>query len=256
VGVDPRAAAGFGDADVYERGRPDYPDAAVDHAFSVLGLHAGARVLDIGAGTGKLTRSLLARAASVVAVEPLGGMRARLEALLPQAESHPGTAEDLPLADGAVHAAFVGEAFHWFDTPAALAEIARVVRPGGGLALLWNVARWEDSDELMVELGRLMDELPGSGVAYRHQQSGKWLSVFGADAPFPPPEKAVFSRVLAYDRPTLLAQVASFSWVGALPAGDRAEVLERVNATLERHPEPVEVRLETEVWTTPRRREP
>jgi SAM-dependent methyltransferase len=252
VSIDPRAEAGFRDADVYERGRPGYPDAAVDHAFSELGLAPGARVLDLGAGTGKLTRSLLARAAEVVAVEPLHAMRERLEALLPEAEARAGTAEAIPLPDAAVDAAFAGEAFHWFATPEAVAEIGRVVRPGGGLALLWNVAEWEDSDELLVAIGRLMAELPNSDTNYKRQRAGEWRAVFGGDAPFDVPEKAVFERVLDYDRPRLLAQVASFSWVGALAEERRAGVLDRVQALLERHPTPVRIRTQTEVWTARR----
>jgi ubiquinone/menaquinone biosynthesis C-methylase UbiE len=256
VSIDPRAAAGFRDPDVYERGRPGYPDAAVDHAFAALGLAPGARVLDLGAGTGKLARSLLERAAEVVAVEPLDAMRQRLESLLPRADARPGTAEAIPLPDASVDAAFAGEAFHWFATPEAVAEIGRVVRPGGGVALLWNVAEWEESEELMVAIGRLMAELPDFDTNYRRQRAGEWRAVFGDGAPFDALEKAVFEWVLDYDRPRLLAQVASFSWVGALPDARRAGVLERVQALLERHPAPVRVRTQTEVWTTRRRPEP
>ena len=97
-------------------------------------------MLDLAAGTGKLTRQLVSRVARVIAVEPLDGMRAVLERVVPEAEAISGTADAIPLADDAVDAVFVGEAFHWFATAATLAELARVLRPGGTLAILFNQA--------------------------------------------------------------------------------------------------------------------
>jgi SAM-dependent methyltransferase len=118
-------------ADAYARTRPRYQPAAIDHAADALGLDAGATVLDLGAGTGTLTRALRERFARVLAVEPDEGMRARFDG-----EILAGSAEEIPLADGSVDAVLVGEAYHWFDHTRALPEIARVVRPGGGLAVL------------------------------------------------------------------------------------------------------------------------
>lgn len=118
-------------ADAYARTRPRYQPAAVDRAGAELGLGPGATVLDLAAGTGNLTRALRERFARVLAVEPDEGMRA-----LSDGEVLAGTAEEIPLADGSVDAVFVGEAYHWFDHARALPEIARVVRPGGGLAVL------------------------------------------------------------------------------------------------------------------------
>ncbi|WCB93939.1 hypothetical protein DSM104299_02665 [Baekduia alba] len=128
-------AEGFADvADDYERGRPGYPAAAI----AAFGLPAGARVADVGAVTGKLTRALLAAGLDVVAVEPLDGMRARLVAELPGVEALAGTAEALPLSDASVDAIAVGDAFHWFDSALAAPELARVIRPGGVLAICGN----------------------------------------------------------------------------------------------------------------------
>ena len=118
----------------YERARPGYPAAVLD----VLPLAADAEVLDLGAGTGKLTRVLTQRYRRVVAVEPLDGMRAILEQVVPEAESVPGSAELIPLPDGSVDGVFAGQAFHWFSNDEAVTEIARVLRPGGVLALIWN----------------------------------------------------------------------------------------------------------------------
>lgn len=153
----------------YERHRPEYPEEALRWAADQLGLEAGARVLDIGAGTGKLTRGLVALGFDVVAVEPGAPMLAQLREAVPEAEGHEAPAESIPLPDGNVDAAFAGQAFHWFDPERALPELHRVIRPGGGLGLLWNW--WDERDPLQAELGVLIgyaghqpyrdDELPG-----------------------------------------------------------------------------------------------
>ena len=134
-------------AEQYERARPEYADDAVDWALEQLGLRQGSRVLDLAAGTGKLTRQLVARGLDVVAVEPGDEMRGVLERVLPGVESLAGTAEEIPLEDSSVDGVTVGQAFHWFDRDRALAEIRRVLGPGGGLALLWN--RWDEHDPLL-----------------------------------------------------------------------------------------------------------
>ena len=145
----------------YERARPPYADAAVDWILERLGLGRGARVLDLASGTGKLTRQLVARGLDVVAVEPGDEMRGVLERVVPGAEAVAGVAEEIPLPDASVDAVTVGQAFHWFDARAAFAEMRRVVRPGGGFALLWN--RWDEEDPLLgaveVLLGRIRPEL-------------------------------------------------------------------------------------------------
>jgi SAM-dependent methyltransferase len=127
-------------ASAYEAGRPGYPLEAVDLVTARLGIGPGRVVLDLGAGTGKLTRELLARGAHVVAVEPMAGMREQLRRVLARSELEllDGTAEELPLPAGAVDAATVAQAFHWFDGHAALAELHRVLRPDGWLAVVCN----------------------------------------------------------------------------------------------------------------------
>ena len=154
----------------YERYRPDYPEEALRWAAERLGLSAGVRVLDVGAGTGKLTRELVALGFEAVAVEPGAPMLDELRRAVPEAEAHEGPAEAIPLTDESVDAAFAGQAFHWFDQERALPELHRVIRSEGGLALLWNW--WDERDPLQAELGRLIgyaghepyrdDELPGT----------------------------------------------------------------------------------------------
>jgi SAM-dependent methyltransferase len=153
----------------YERHRPGYPEEALLWAAGRLGLGPGARVLDVGAGTGKLTRGLVALGFEGVAVEPGGPMLEQLRAAGPEAEAHEAPAEEIPLPDGSVAAAFAGQAFHWFDRLRALPELHRVIGSGGGLALLWNW--WDERDPLQRELGELIgyaghepyreEELPG-----------------------------------------------------------------------------------------------
>jgi SAM-dependent methyltransferase len=123
-------------AAAYAEHRPGYPDAAVDWALEPVA--GGAlRLLDLAAGTGKLTEPMLSRGA-VVAVEPDAAMRAELVARFPDVDAREGSAEAIPLPDGSVDAVLVGQAWHWFDADRAFAEIARVLRPGGVLAAIWN----------------------------------------------------------------------------------------------------------------------
>jgi SAM-dependent methyltransferase len=153
----------------YERHRPEYPEAALRWAADELGLEPGACVLDLGAGTGKLTRGLVGVGLEVVAVEPGAPMLAQLREAVPDAEAHEGSAESIPLPGESVDAAFAGQAFHWFDRAQAVPELHRVIGAHGGLALLWNW--WDERDPLQYELGELIgfaghepyrdEELPG-----------------------------------------------------------------------------------------------
>jgi ubiquinone/menaquinone biosynthesis C-methylase UbiE len=137
-------ATAFRDAaDVYERGRPGYPSGAVDALARELGLDRRAVVIDLAAGTGKLTADLTLRFERVIAIEPLAEMRERLAQAAPVAEALEGTAERMPVPDASADAVFVAQAFHWFNGRRALEEIARVLRAGGGLGLLWNTTPWE-----------------------------------------------------------------------------------------------------------------
>ena len=138
----------------YERHRPGYPEEALHWAAEQLGLETGARVLDVGAGTGKLTRGLAALGLDVVAVEPGAPMLEQLRGAVPEAEALAGAAESLPLSDASIAAAFAGQAYHWFDREQAMPELHRVIRAGGGLTLLWNW--WDERDPLQRELGAIV----------------------------------------------------------------------------------------------------
>ncbi len=155
---DPRYARAFDSvAEQYERARPEYAEAAVDWLVEEHGLRPGDPVLDLAAGTGKLTRQLARHDLSVVAVEPGDEMRAVLKRVLPGVAALAGTAEKIPLPESSVEAVTVGQAFHWFEPEAALTEMKRVLRPECGIALLWN--RWDEEDPLLSQVDALLNEI-------------------------------------------------------------------------------------------------
>ena len=207
-------------AEDYERGRPGYAEAALDS----LGLPADAHVLDLAAGTGKLTRQLVRRFERVVAVEPLDGMRGVLEQLVPEAEALRGTAEDIPLADGEVDAAFVGEAFHWFAGEVVLAELARVLRPGGTLAVLFNTHEGEIEPPLPAAFWETYDARALKKDPEQTVGSGIWREAF--PGPFEPLREARFPNPLRLDRDGLIAHVSSWSTVAVLPDDERETLVE------------------------------
>jgi ubiquinone/menaquinone biosynthesis C-methylase UbiE len=233
--TDPRVApqaARFGDvADRYERARPLYPEAALSELAARCGLRPGTPVLDLGAGTGKLTRQLVAVGADVVAVEPAAGMRRRLEAEVPGVPVLDGTAEDIPLPDASVEIVTVAQAFHWFDTHRALDEIARVLRPAGWLALLWHE---RPESGWSAGLWDLRAQLTGSRRAY---PGDGWEEVLAADRRFGPRTSSRHDVEVTTTVDAEVADSASRSCVHVVDDGQRREVLERLRQFLEAHPE-------------------
>lgn len=201
-------------ADAYERGRPEYPQEAIRWLVG----DAPADVVDLGAGTGKLTRGLVALGHRVVAVEPLGEMRGELEKAVPGARVFEGSAETIPLPDGSAEAVTCAQAFHWFDHARSLPEIARVLRPGGRLALVWNSR--DDRDPWMERLSAIIgnETVQDDDVEQPVRESG----LFG------PVERAQFSFAQELDRDGLLDLVLSRSYCAKLPSGDREPILEAV----------------------------
>ena len=220
------AARGFDTAGTrYERGRPDYPPSAIDWLVGRLGLaeRLGARVLDIGAGTGKLTRPLLERGLRVIAVEPVAGMRALLAQTAPSADVRAGRAEALPLRAAEVDAVVAGQAFHWFANQTALREFARVLRPHGHLGLVWN--RRDLDQPLQAAIGRLIAPYRDSAPAHA---SDAWRAAFTRSAPFAPVVERRVAHAQTLDPDGLVDRVLSISFVAALPHDERRTVEARV----------------------------
>jgi SAM-dependent methyltransferase len=240
----------------YERGRPSYPAAALDWLADELGLDRGSTVVDLAAGTGKLTRDLVPRFARVVAVEPLDEMRAELVRRLPGLEALGGTAEELPLADARADAVLVAQAFHWFDGRRALREIARALRPGGGLGLLWNSSPWETREGTwFAALDDLLEERRVDLSTMRRHGSGLWVQAFAGEERFEPLTRAAFENPQRLGREDFIAALASRSYIVALADEHRAEVLAAIDAMLDRDDAPVEgddvvLPLTTEVYWT------
>lgn len=229
--MSPRTLAqSFGNvAALYDRVRPEYSKAALDCVCAALGLERQSDVLDLAAGTGKLTRPLARRFDLVVAVEPDDDMRSML--LLPGVQVLAGTAERIPLDDAAVDAVFVGEAFHWFDGPAALAEIARVLRPGGGLALLWK-QWWRTEPPIPAEALALLNEpFERSGRAAKPARGESWREAF-ADSPFEPLHEEALSERADVDADRLVDLYLTGSSVAVLSDDERATLSVRLRKLL------------------------
>jgi SAM-dependent methyltransferase len=228
------AAQGFGaGADAYERGRPSYPPDAVAWLVDALRVGAGSTLVDLAAGTGKLTRLLAPTGAWIVAVEPVDEMRQLLRATQPGVAALAAAAEALPFAAASVDAVTVAQAFHWFDADAAFAELARVLRPGGRVGLVWN-ARDRNVDWVR-ELWSIMDRVEKRAPWRAHD---RWSdAALGARATFGPLHKATFHHEQRVAPATIRERFASVSHVAVLPDADRCAVLDRIDAVLAAHPD-------------------
>jgi SAM-dependent methyltransferase len=239
--VDRRAVASFGTAAAaYERGRPGYPADAVAWLAERLGLQPGRTVLDLGAGTGKLSRLLAETGARVVAVEPVEEMRRLLETV-EGVQALAGTAEAIPLADASADACTVAQAFHWFESAAALTEIHRVLRPDSALGLLWN--RLDEADSVTAAFSAVL-------ARYRaHPLVGTGPEGFDT-ALFTQPRQRTFVNLQELDADLLADRLGSESSIALLPEKRREQALREVRALA---PGKVVLRYVTEVYVANRR---
>ena len=245
---------GFGaTTELYQRIRPDYPTAAIDLLVRELGIGRGRIVVDVGAGTGKLTGALVRTGATVIGVEPLAEMRERLAESVPLAVPFDGTAERMALRDGSAHAITAAQAFHWFDGQKALAEFHRVLAPGGKLGLIWNVrdrgVPWVD------EFDRLLDAVDPDRPDH---QTGKWRTAFEGAALFGPLEHATVPYAQTLAPSEIRARAASASSIASLPEAERERVLDRFDELAATHPDlrgktTVELPYLTQIYWTARR---
>jgi len=235
---DPRAFASV--VNEYELGRPEYPAGVLD----LLGLQDGCRVLDLAAGTGKLTRLLARTGAHVTAVEPLAGLRERIVAH----EVLDGTAEAIPLEDHAVDLVTVGDAWHWFDAEHAAGEVARVTRSRGRVTLLWQTPDAERTPTWTAHLGQILKPLRGDHPGFRNEQG---RGVLDAHPAFGGLVEHGVPFTWTPTRTEYVAYIASTSFVAGLDDDTRAAVLDRVAAAVPR--EDLRVPFATRVWLTERR---
>src|SRR5262245_59341370 len=222
--VHPFAAEGFArGADAYVRGRPDFPPAVREWLRDDLRLSDRSVALELGAGTGKFTARLLETGARVIAVDPVEQMLAQLKRNTTGATALLGTAEHIPLADGAADAVVCAQAFHWFATPVALAEIHRVLKPGGMLGLIWNVR--DQSVDWVAKITTLITPYEGDAPRY---DSGEWRKAFPAQGFGPLREKRMPHAHVGPPERVIVDRVASISFIAALAPAEREGLLTRL----------------------------
>jgi len=228
------AEEGFGrEAETYERVRPSYPADAVAWLVDGLGLEPGRVVLDLAAGTGKFTRLLVPSGATVLAAEPVDGMRRRFLAAVPGVPVIGAVAEALPVARGALDAITVAQAFHWFDADRAFDEFARVLQLGGRVGLIWNAR--DRSSDWVNEVWSIMDRVEKRAPWRDHEH---WRdSALGARSAFGPLHAETFRHEQSISPEGVVDRIASVSHVAVLPPAERKRVLDEVRGVLTHHPD-------------------
>ncbi|WP_437708952.1 class I SAM-dependent methyltransferase [Sorangium sp. So ce448] len=227
------AAQGYATAaDAYEKGRPDYPRGAIELLRDTLRIDATSTVLDLGAGTGKLTRLLVPTGARLLALEPVEGMRRKLGQMVPSAIPLDGVAEAIPLPETSIDAAVAAQSFHWFHGDLALAEIHRVLRPRGRLSLLFNLR-----DERVDWVARISHILDRHGRDAPIHRFGAWRRTFSDSRLFAPLGEHEFTHTQELDLDGLLERVASISYISALPLQERYAVLNEIRELAASHPD-------------------
>jgi SAM-dependent methyltransferase len=228
------AATGFDkEAGPYDRARPSYPDDAVAWIAENLRFEPSRTVADVAAGTGKLTRLLVPFGASIVAVEPIDGMRAGLRQNVPEVVAVAGTAEALPFADESLDAITVAQAFHWFDAAAALREFGRVLAPRGRLALVWNAR--DRTAPLVDAIWSIMDRVERDAPWRAHDEWHE--SAFVETGFFGPLHEATFANAQLLSPEGMVERVQSVSHVAVLPRDEQEKVLDEVRSVLATHPD-------------------
>jgi SAM-dependent methyltransferase len=234
VAVHPSATGFNAGADDYERGRPSYPPEAIAWLVEALKIGPNSTVVDLAAGTGKLTRQLELTGAEVIAVEPIAGMRHKLKALSPGVTVYDGTAEGMPLTEGSADAVTVGQAFHWFRGDEALMEVRRVLRRSGRLGLVWN--RRDLTQPIQLELHEVINRYRGDTPAF---MSGTWRQALEKTEFFTQLTAAQFPFQQVLDADGLVARVLSTSFIAKLSGTDRERVVNDVEEIAERNGDPV-----------------
>ena len=233
TGVHTSAQQGFStQALTYAQGRPDYPRQLTGWLTDTLRIDAQSTVIDLGAGTGKFTRLLSTLAPTLIAVEPVTQMGAQLTRLLPDVRLLEGTAESIPLPPASADALVCAQAFHWFSTEAALAEIQRVLKPDGRLGLVWNVR--DESVGWVAAITEIITPYEGDTPRFH---TGRWREAFTGQY-FSDPEMTCFPyHHVGSPQEVIMDRFLSVSFIAALPAAQKATVTAQLQALIDTHPE-------------------
>ena len=232
TGVHTSAQQGFStQAVTYAQGRPDYPRQLTGWLADTLRISAQSSVIDLGAGTGKFTRLLSALAPTLIAVEPVAAMGAQLTRLMPDVRLLNGTAESIPLPAASADAVVCAQAFHWFSTEAALAEIHRVLKPDGRLGLVWNVR--DESVDWVAAITDIITPYEGDTPRFH---TGRWRDAF-SDKYFSQPEVTCFPYShVGSPQEVIMDRFLSVSFIAALDDEPKARVTAQLQALIDTHP--------------------
>ncbi|NCE86787.1 class I SAM-dependent methyltransferase [Pseudomonas sp. Q1] len=218
-------------AATYAQGRPDYPRQLIGWLGEALGVEPQSTVIDLGAGTGKFTRLLSTLTPALIAVEPIAAMAAQLTRSLPDVRLVEGTAESIPLGDATADAVVCAQAFHWFATQAALAQIHRVLKPGGRLGLVWNVR--DESVDWVAAITAIITPYEGDTPRFH---TGRWREAFTGKY-FSAPELTCFPyQHVGSPQEVIMDRFLSVSFIAALPDAEKAKVRAQLQALIDTHP--------------------
>ncbi|UOK36458.1 methyltransferase domain-containing protein [Pseudomonas palleroniana] len=218
-------------AATYVQGRPDYPRQLIGWLGEALGVEPQSTVIDLGAGTGKFTRLLSTLTPALIAVEPIAAMAAQLARSLPDVRLVEGTAESIPLGDATADAVVCAQAFHWFATQAALAQIHRVLKPGGRLGLVWNVR--DESVDWVAAITAIITPYEGDTPRFH---TGRWREAFTGKY-FSAPELTCFPyQHVGSPQEVIMDRFLSVSFIAALPDAEKAKVRAQLQALIDTHP--------------------
>lgn len=222
--VHPIAAEGFArGAQTYARGRPDFPPVVREWLMDDLQLRAGKVALEVGAGTGKFTKNIVETGAQAIALDPVPQMLTQLKRAVPEATATLGSATSIPLADESVDAVICAQSLHWFATREALAEMRRVLKPGGKLGLIWNVR--DQSVDWVASITKLIDRYEGDAPRY---DKGEWRTLFPAEGFTRLIERRVTHGHTGSPEQVIIDRIASISFIAALDADERQRLIARV----------------------------
>lgn len=214
----------------YSTGRPSYPLAIRQWLESAMDIGPGRNVIDLGAGTGKLTQ-MLHPAASVIAVEPVAAMRAEFTKQLPDRQVVSGTAEAIPAPSASVDAVVCGQSFHWFANPGAVMEIHRVLKPGGQLGLIWNVR--DESVDWVAAITEILTPFEGDAPRFH---TGQWRTALNSNLFTEVEEVRIGHTHTGTPQIVILDRFLSVSFIAALPPADKARVAQQLRTLIEDHP--------------------